>query len=61
MKNEEYLISWSPFENADLNPIHKTSHPKILEQVEMLSKPEKLQFLDILDVYLVPGLFPKNV
>ena len=31
MKTEEYLISWTPLDNADLTPILKKSHPKILE------------------------------
>ena len=50
MKTEEYSISWSVFDNADLTSILKKSHANILEKVEMLSKPEKLPLLDILDV-----------
>ena len=58
MKNKEYSISWSALDNADLTSILKTSHPKILEQVEILSRPEKLPLLDILDVF--EGLYCGN-
>lgn len=51
MKNKEYSISWSAIDDADLTSILKTSYPKILKRVEMISKPEKLPFLDILDVF----------
>lgn len=54
MKNKEYSISWSALDNADLTSILKKSYPKILEQVEILSKPEKLPILDILDVFEGP-------